>query len=182
MRGRGPSTLGGVRSSSPPARQLAVQEHRQLQVGAQEVGEDERLGDGGPPLPGTGMDDGRDVDRPHARVLARVRVEIDAAQRLLDAARDRLRQRAGLAGEAEHRPVMVRVRVDVEQSRAATRERRPDRVQRAPVATLRDVRDSEEFGPHGRSMVTRLADVRRKPCRERSTARWVRTRDGRESE
>ena len=78
--------LGGAASAQlcPGAalREDSVEEDRELQLGAEHVGQDECLGGGRAPVLLCQVDDGRDVDRAHARVDALVRVDVGWRARL----------------------------------------------------------------------------------------------------
>ena len=110
------------------------------------MGEQQRLGHGGPALGVGAVDDRRDVEHPHARVHAGVGGQVDPLDRLARAFQQRQVQRARLAREREHGAVVVGVGVDVEQPRAAGDERGADRVERRDVAALGDVGDGEQQG------------------------------------
>ena len=85
-----PASIRSASPASPPraqlragaaAGQLAVQEHRQLELRGQPVGEHQRLGAGGTAIGVVEVDDRRDVDRAHARVDALVADDVDLLDR-----------------------------------------------------------------------------------------------------
>ena len=127
-----------------PARECAVEIHGKAEIAPEPVRQQQRLRDRRAALGVAAMDDRGDVEHPDARVHARVRGQVDALDRLARALQQREVQRARLAREREHRAMVVGVRVDVEQARAAGDERGADRVERRGVAALGDVGDREQ--------------------------------------
>ena len=120
--------------------QDAVQEHRQPEPLAEQVGQHQRLGAGGAAVLFAAVHDRRHVDGAHARVDPVVPVDRHQLDGLGRPARDRVRQLAGLAGEREHAAVVVRIGVHVEQPPVE----RAGRSARSSAAS----RPSETFG-HG---------------------------------
>ncbi len=129
----------------PALCQLPVQEHGQLELVAEQVAEHERLRARGAAIVGIEVDDRGHVDRADARVDALVLVQIDLADRLGRTVQHGPREVPGLAGEREHAPMVVGVRVDVEQARV---ERPCDLVDGRLVAAFGDVRDREQRRRH----------------------------------
>jgi hypothetical protein len=85
-------------------------------------------------------------------VDARVRADVDPRDRRAGAADERGRQVALPCGQGEHRPVVVRIRVQVQE--VSRREGPPDRLEGREIATLADVRHGHEkrlsvHGPEG---------------------------------
>src|ERR1035437_5172160 len=159
----------------------AVQEHGQLQLIAEQVGERQRLGARGPPVGGAAVDDRRHVDRADAWVDPRVLVDPNLVQRHGGAVGDPSRQRSGRPGKREHAAVVVRVGVDVEQWGA---ERSSDRVDGVTAAPLGDVGDRQQGAGHCPSSWSfstyrpASSTVRPSTCSEASsttTSRWIGT-------
>ena len=114
------------RGSRAPARERAIEIDRQAEVGAEAMAEQQRLGARRPALGVGAVHDRGDVERPHARVHARVRAQVDPLDRDPRALRERAVQLARLAREREDGAVVIGVGVDVEHARAAGCERRAD--------------------------------------------------------
>ena len=127
--------------AGPSLRELAVQEHGKLELVAEQVAEDKRLCARGTAISGVEVHDRRDVVRTHAWMNPFVVVDVDAADHLGGAVRDRLRQLHGLTCEREHAAMVVGVGVNVEKAGV---KRQRDRVDRGRVAALRHVRDREQ--------------------------------------
>ena len=85
-----PADLGPL----PPVGQLAIEEDREAQVVADQRRGRERLGAGRAVLRLVQVDDGRDVDGADVRVVARVRGEVYAFDRLARPVDQRNRERA----------------------------------------------------------------------------------------
>ncbi len=131
--------------------ELAVEEHGHIELGADPLGEDERLRAGRAAVLGPQIDDGRDVQGADMRVLpSPTRDHVDPLHSLPSAAQDRLRDRPLTARDGEHRPVVVAVEMDVEQPcRTLVRtilanDRLTDRGDDLGAGALGDVRDGEE--------------------------------------
>ena len=133
-----------------PGGELAVEEDRHAELLADGGGGGEHLGDGGAAALLVEIDDRHHVERADVRMDAGVRADVDPRDRRARAADERLRHVALPRGQREHRPVVIRVRVKVEEVRG--RERAPDRLERREIATLADVRHGHEqrASVHGR--------------------------------
>ena len=124
-----------------PARERAVEEHRQLELERKRVGEDQRLGDRGAAIGGVEVHDRRDVDRAHARVHSLVPGQVDALDGDARGVGDMACQRPRLTPDREHRAMVVRVGRYVDEPGA---ERGADGIDGRLVATFGDVGDGEQ--------------------------------------
>ena len=165
--GAGAELLGQPRRTTAPElgprpsrRQLAVHEHRQPELLAEQVAEHERLGAGGPALGRIEIHDRRHVDRADPGVDSFMAGEIDPPDDLGGAAQHRAGQVPGRTREREHAAMVVGVSVDAEQTRV---ECGADRLDRRPVAALRDVRDRQEDGVHSATSARARSDRFRAP-------------------
>jgi hypothetical protein len=129
--------------------ELAVEEHRQLEVVRDESGRCEGLGARGAALCLVEVDDRRHVEGPHMRVRSPVGPQVDASHRLARAREESLVQVALRRRECEHAAAVIGVRVHVENARPAAECGR-DCVDRRAVATLAGVghRDNGRTGDH----------------------------------
>jgi hypothetical protein len=145
VRGEGVERAGAPqRGSRAPARECAVQVDGQVEVAAEPVPEQQRLRARRPALGLRAVHDRGDVERPHARVHARVGGEVDPVQRDPRPLDERLMQLARRAREREHGAVVVGVGVDVEDAGAVVAEGGGDRVEHGVVAALGDVGDGQQ--------------------------------------
>ena len=120
-----------------------VDEHRQLGL-ARDPCPDHLRGCRGPAqILGHDRHERDDVRRPDTRVGALVRAQVDALECNTDPREQRVAELALRADDREDRPVVVRVRVHVQQSRV-TRQRSADRVDGESIAALAEVRNGLE--------------------------------------
>ena len=87
---------------------------------------------------------GNDVCRSHSRMDPVVPPEVDRAARFGDARDETVLERPLVSEQREHRAVVVRVEVPVDEAGTESREPKPDRRDDAHVASLGDVRDGLE--------------------------------------
>jgi hypothetical protein len=78
-----------------------------------------------------------------------MRAQVDQLRRPRDPRKQRFDELVAGADEREDRAVVILVGVDVEQTSAAGTQRHRERVDRGPVAPLREVRDRLEGPSHG---------------------------------
>jgi len=135
----GRTTAPQLRPRAAP-RQLAVQEHGQLELLAEQIADDERLGAGCSAVGRIEVHDRRHVDRTHPGMDTDMPVDVDPSDHLGGSVQHRPGQASRPAGEGEYAAVMVGVGVDVEQPSV---ERRADRLDGGRVAALGDVRDRQ---------------------------------------
>src|ERR1019366_84358 len=154
-----------------------VEEHGQLQLIAEQVGEHQRLGAGGATVDLAAVDDRRDIDRADARVDSRVLVDADLVRRRGGPGGDPWGEGPGRSRQREHAAVMVGIGVDVEQRGA---ERGADRVDGVTAAPLTDVGDrAQRTLPYGTS-TWRPASSTARPstgseASSTTTSRWIGT-------
>jgi SAM-dependent methyltransferase len=122
---------------------LAVEEDRELQLGADPARDDERALACAIAVGGIDRDDRHDVGSADARMGALVRIQVDALACAGDAGEQRGDQRILVAHEGEHGAVVIRIRVDVEHLRRPG-ERARERVDGVAVSPLGEVRDRFE--------------------------------------
>ena len=125
-----------------------------MQLLADAVAEHERVRARGAAVARVDVDDRRDIERAHVRMLAGVRGaatgaghHVDALDRHARAAQQRVHELVGAPGEREHRAVVVGIGVDVQHARpvrSLARERGGDHGDRVLVAPLRDVRHRQQ--------------------------------------
>ena len=135
-----------------PVRELSVQENRQAELGTDPLGDLERHRPRPRHVRTLQCDDRNDVRGADARMGAFVPPEVDPLPRARDTGDKRLHQLV-LAHEREDRAVVIGVGVNVEEARVLD-ERRGERVERLPVAALREVRHGLERKRHPRSVRT----------------------------
>ena len=131
--------------AAPSAGENPVQEHRQLELLAEPVGEHERLGTRRPSVLLSEEHDRGDVERADAWVDAVVGADVDRRGRHVRGRGDRGRELAGPPGDREHGAVVVGIRMNAEHREP---ERGRDRLDHGVVPSLRDVRHGEKRG-HG---------------------------------
>jgi hypothetical protein len=117
--------------------QLPVEEDRDAELAADEGCRRERLRDRGPSSLLVEVDDRHHVERAHVRMDPGVGGDVDPRDRRARAAEQRLRHLPLPRRKREHRPVVVGVRVQVEE--AGGSERPPDRLERREVTALAHV-------------------------------------------
>jgi hypothetical protein len=138
------------------ARELAVQEDRQVELAREPVCDRERLVVSVRAILRPQVDDRNDVKRPYARVHAAVRAHVDARDRLASTGDESVRERLRRTHEREDATPVVGVGVGVEKATAAP-ERSPDRLDRRSVLPLADVRHrlEQDLGRLGRGWASR---------------------------
>ena len=130
-----------------PGGQLAVEEHRQFEVLADQRRCGEQLGAGRPAALLVEIDHRHHVERTDVRVDARVGADVDQLHRGSRAADQASSQLALARGEGEHRAVVVGIGVEVEEARRS--EGPLDRLEGAEIASLTHVGDGHQQGPVG---------------------------------
>ena len=133
----------------PTLGQRPVEEHRQLELVADQRGRGERRRDRGAPRGGVEVDDRCDVDRADVRVEPLVPGDVDRGDCRRAPARSPSAMSACSPAKREDRPAVVGIGVDVEQAQRPERGRQP--LDRRAVTALADVRDRQEHGlslPH----------------------------------
>jgi hypothetical protein len=141
--GQGRDAAAAQLGPRAPAREEAVEEHRQP-LGADEVGREQRLGARRPAPCVVEEHDRRHVERPDVRMAAARRRQVDPLGRRPAPAASAGASSPGPAGEREHAAVVVGVAVGVEQARTGRGEGRADGLDGRGVAPLGDVRDGEQ--------------------------------------
>ena len=132
-------------------RELAVEEHRQLELGADPSRELQCRRPRALHVVRAQRHHRHDVGRTDPRMRTVVRAEVDPLARDRDPREQRVDELRVVADEREDGTVVVLVRVDVEQRRALA-ERTADRVDDRVVASLGEVRNRFERQAHGRSL------------------------------
>ena len=147
-----------------PAGEDAVEEHGQPQLAREQFGGHQRLGARRAALGLAHVHERNHVDRPDMRMLAAIGPQIDPLHRLPGARKQRRRQRALSARQAEDRAVVIGVLVAVQQPRARL-ESGADRIERHQVTPLRDVRNGEQRRRHAPDDTVRTVGLARGPER-----------------
>ncbi len=132
---------------SPAPTDLAVQEDRKPELVSDTSSEVTRGRDRSRHLVGAKRHERHDIGGPHAWVHAGVLPEVDALGRYRDAREQRIDERRIVTDQGEHRPVVIDVRVDVEEL-DALRERIGDRRDDIWPSPFRDVGHGLEHDPY----------------------------------
>jgi ubiquinone/menaquinone biosynthesis C-methylase UbiE len=119
-------------------RKLAVEEHRQRELVADAPAELERGGPSPLHVARAQGDDRNNIRRSDPRMCTLVVPQVDPLASDGDPGEQRLDQHHVVTDQREHRPVVVGIGMDVEKARTSA-ERRPDRVDRLPVAPFGEV-------------------------------------------
>ena len=122
--------------------ELPVQEHGHAELLADERGSGESLGGRGAAPLLVEVDDRHHVEGAHVRVDAGVRADVDSGNRRAGEADEPFRDLTLPAGQREHRPVVIRIGVQVEE--AGRPDRALDRGEGLEIPPLTHVRHSHQ--------------------------------------
>jgi hypothetical protein len=129
---------------SLPRRELAIEDHGDLELLTDQPGGRQDLRARRPALLLVAIDDRDDVESAYPRMQTLLAAQVHPLQHRASAIQKAPRQLTRRPGEREHAAVVIHVRVKVEKARR--RKRLLDRLQRRMVAPLADIGNGEQHG------------------------------------